>query len=72
MTDTTDPDRTEIRTAILTTLAETDELVTRDDLPAVLSDDPDPDSIEPVVDQLIRDGEIYAVELKNDTMLKKT
>ena len=65
-------DNTTIRRAVLQTVRDHDEPVVRADLPALLSDHAHVDSVEPVVEQLIEDGELYRIELKNGKeVLKK-
>jgi len=62
-----------IRRAVLETIRYHDGPVIREDLPRLVSDQPESATIDPVVDELIREGEIYPIQLKNDTeVLKKT
>ena len=68
----TSTNNTTIRRAVLQTVRDHDEPVVRADLPALLSDNPNSDAVEPVVDQLLAEGELYRIELKNGKeVLKK-
>ena len=69
----TTTDNTTIRRAVLQTVRDHDEPLVRSDLPALVSDHPNSEAVKPVVDQLIKDGVLYPIELKNgQEVLKKS